>query len=93
MKLPPRDADHAPPRGPEAAVAGAVLLEGVGDRVVSPAVQLDYEARRGPDAVDLESLDEDVRVRDRKTGIEEEGLEALLEFAADHVQAEPRLRE
>ena len=47
MKLPPRGADDAPARGFEAAVADAVLLEGVRDRVVGAAVELDDEAGGG----------------------------------------------
>ena len=88
MKLLPRDANHPPAGRPEAAVAGAVGLEGMCDRVVSAAVELDDEAGGGPDAVDLESPNEDVGARERKTGIEEKGLEALFELLLDDVQAQ-----
>ena len=41
----------------------------------------------GPGAVHLHALDADVRERSWKAGIEEEGLEALFEFASDDAEA------
>ena len=55
VQLPPGDPDHAPARGLEAAVADAVVLEGVRDGVKGAAVELDEEALLRPDAVDLDS--------------------------------------
>jgi hypothetical protein len=87
VELTPGNPDHPPARCLEAPVAGSVLLEG-GCRVVeSSTVELDDEALVRPSAVDLVALDADVGFRVRKTGIEEEGLEALFELAADDRQA------
>jgi hypothetical protein len=60
VKLTPGDADDAPAGGLEATVASAVLLERVGRVVDRAAVELHDEALRPPDAVHLDSLDEDV---------------------------------
>ena len=87
MQLAPGDSDDAPARGLEAAIPGAVLLERVVRVVRGAAVELDDDALLRPDAVDLDAFDADVRVRARKTCIEEEGLEALLELASHDAQA------
>ena len=87
VQLPPGDADHAPARGSEAAVAEAVLLEGVRHVVCPAAVELDDDPLLWPGAVDLEFLNADVRLGSWKTGFEEQGLEALFELASDHRQA------
>jgi hypothetical protein len=87
VQLSPGDAHDAPARRLEAAVAGAVGLEGVGGVVDLAAVELDDEAVRGPRAVDFQLVDADVRLGHRKTGIDEEGLEALFELASDDPEA------
>ena len=87
MQLPPGDAHHAPARRLEAPIAGAVGFEGVGCVVVHAAVELDDEARGRPGAVDLDSVDENVGLRQLKTGIDEECLKALFELALDYAQA------
>ena len=51
------------------------------------AVELDDEALVLPRAVDLHGFDADVRVWDGNSGIDEEVLEALLQFASDAGQA------
>jgi hypothetical protein len=91
VELPPGDADHMPARGLEPAVAGAVGLEGVRRVMDGATVELDDEPRLRPDTVDLEALDSDVGLRERKTGSDEEGLEALLELASDDPKPLPQL--
>jgi len=63
------------------------VLEGVVRGVRFAAVELDDQALLRPRAVDLHPLDADVGHWAQKTGIKEEGLEALLEFAADDAEA------
>jgi hypothetical protein len=63
VQLAPGDADDAPARRLQAAVASAIGFEGVCVVVVGAAVELDDQPLGRPDAVDLDSLDEDVGVR------------------------------
>src|SRR5215207_1785973 len=73
----------------EPAVASAIALEGVRRRVAGVAVELDDQPVLRPDAVDLVALDALIRLRQWKASLDEERLEALLQLAADHVQAKP----
>src|SRR5689334_9493125 len=54
MELPPRDTDRAPSRHAKRAITRAVALERQGGSVEPPAVELDDQALRAPDAVAFE---------------------------------------
>jgi hypothetical protein len=80
VELAPRDSHHAPSACLKAAVAGAVLLEGLTGVVEGEAVELGDQAVRRPDEVDLHFLNEGVDGRARQNCVIDEGDEAGFEL-------------
>jgi hypothetical protein len=86
VELHPGDADDAEARAQQVSIAEAVGLEGTVGVVRGPAVELDDQSGRRPEAVDLVAvaagIDHCVRERSLDAALDEEAAEGTLELAA-----------